>query len=69
MPKFRRYVTVSVLSLSLAGMAQPASAQIRQCLRETIDDCADAMEGSNWFERWALGVFCSALLAACANQT
>ncbi len=62
----RRTVAVTLLSLAAAGAARPAAAQYRECVGETIDECADAMEGSHWFERWALGVFCSALLAGCA---
>ena len=66
----RRAITLPLLTLAAAGAARPAAAQFRECVGATIDECSDAMNGSNWFERWALGVFCSALLTGCAvSQT
>ncbi|NLG61622.1 MAG: hypothetical protein GX539_05210 [Candidatus Cloacimonetes bacterium] len=65
MPKYRNAVAVTMIALS-GAVAQPAAAQVSDCFRDVIGDCADAMDGQGWFTRWALGVFCSALLTGCA---
>ncbi len=67
MPKYRNALAVSLLALSAAA-AQPAAAQISDCYRDVLEDCADAMDGEGWFTRWALGVICTGMLGGCATR-
>ena len=65
MPKYRNAVAISLFALS-AAVAQPAAAQ-SDCFRDVLEDCAEAMDGARWYERFALGVICSGMLALCGG--
>ncbi len=65
MPKYRSVLTVSLLALSAAA-ARPVAAQVSNCYSDVLRDCAAAMDGARWYERWALGVVCSGMLVGCA---
>lgn len=53
----------------LAAMSIPTSAFARDAVEECYDyvltTCADAMADSNFIERVALGIVCSAMLVGC----
>lgn len=53
-----------------ATVSAPLAAEtVSQCQERVIANCADAMEDANVFERVALGVFCSGLLAGCSVRS
>lgn len=63
----RRAVAMAVLtSAATFALPAPGYASTESCYDKVIMDCANAMEDSRWYERFALGVICSGLLAGCA---
>ena len=65
MKKIRHGLSVMMLGFALATGAEPVRAGISDCYGAVIDDCSDAMDGEGWFSRWAIGAFCTGLLAGC----
>lgn len=58
---------VILATLGAAGLQSPilAEGQTEVCVRRAMADCAEAMEGTNFLERIAVGAFCSLLIGAC----
>lgn len=65
MKKLRNGLTVMMLGFTLATGAEPARAAVHDCYLAVIDECSAAMEGANWYTRWALGFICAGLLVGC----
>lgn len=54
------------LALLLAVAPVPAQAnETSDCCRDVVSDCAGAMEGGRWYERFAVGVICTGMIAGC----
>jgi hypothetical protein len=50
----------------LGATAQPVAAEtVADCYNKVLTRCAAAMEDARWYEKVAVGVFCSAMLAGC----
>jgi hypothetical protein len=59
---------VGALALTLSVSAPLlAEETVSECQDRVIAECAAAMEDSNWAERVALGVVCSARLLGCST--
>lgn len=64
-----RFVYSAMLAGALSASAQPLAAQtVQECYDYVIKTCSDAMEDSNFFERVAIGIVCSAMLAGCTAK-
>ncbi len=67
-----RYLNRSALAALtlLAANAAPLLAEtVAECEARVIEECADALEESNWLEKVAVGIVCTARLAACQGVT
>ena len=50
----------------IGATAQPVAAEtVAECYVRVLDTCADAMDGARWYERFSLGLLCSAMLVGC----
>lgn len=68
MMRFRQGLSMTMLALAFTAGAQPAAAGQAECWDKVINWCADAMEDAKWYERFALGVTCSAMIVGCAGD-
>ncbi|MFH1763560.1 MAG: hypothetical protein ABIF09_05140 [Gemmatimonadota bacterium] len=60
---------VAVLMLALAAFQSPLFASdTTDCLEAVLELCEDALEASRWWEKPAVGVFCSLMMAACGVE-
>lgn len=57
------------LALALVLAAPLAAETVSECQNRVIQDCARALEDSNWAEKIAVGVFCTARIAGCSAIT
>jgi hypothetical protein len=66
MHSLNRAVMTAVAVTALATAARPLAAQtVAECYEKVLTLCAEAMDGANAFEKFALGVVCTAMLAGC----
>lgn len=65
-----RHIRTVMLAMSLSvGVAVPAAADpVSDCYNAVLDKCAAAMEDAAWYEKFALGVLCSGMLAGCTGK-
>jgi hypothetical protein len=62
--------TLAIATLVAGGIATPAFAsETNDCYREVLFACADALEESSWWEKPAIGLFCTGMLAGCAFES
>lgn len=54
------------LALALALAAPLAAETVSECQNRVIQECAAALDDSNWVEKIAVGVFCTARIAGCS---
>lgn len=67
--KVNRVLMSLVLMLTLAGSGQPLAAQtVAECYEKVLAMCSDAMDGAKWYEKFAIGLMCSGMLAGCNTQ-
>lgn len=62
----RRNLMIALTASTMWGgaMAQPLAAN-ESCLEEVLTLCADAMDGAAWWEKIAIGAWCSGLAGLC----
>lgn len=66
MHSFHRAVVTAVAITALATAARPLAAQtVAECYEKVLTLCAEAMDGAKWYEKVAVGVVCTAMLAGC----
>lgn len=66
MLKPTRLIYSVMLAAGLTLSAQPlAAATAQDCYDYVLTRCADAMDGANFFEKVAIGIVCSSMLAGC----
>lgn len=63
-----RNLRVATVLLALALPTNAYAETVADCYEKVLKLCADAMEESNWFERFAVGVMCTGMLAGCNTQ-
>ena len=69
MTKIRRGISTGLLAIASAGVLPGAVEASREsCYDKVLRDCAEAMEDSNYIQRFALGVICSGMLAGCSTE-
>ena len=62
--------TMAIATLVVGGIAAPALAsETNDCYREVLFACADALEEASWWEKPAVGLFCTGMLAGCAFES
>jgi hypothetical protein len=67
MRHIRKWTLLALTPLLIGGAATPLAADpVSACLDYVLTTCADAMENSNWLQRFALGVLCTGLLTSCS---
>lgn len=66
----QNHLRAGFLALLLAVAPVPAQANdTPDCYRNVIKDCAGALEGGSWYERFAAGVICHGMLAGCVIES
>lgn len=63
---FQRIVATVSLGLALAGTASPIAAETAaDCYEKVLKMCSEALDGARWYEKAAIGVMCTGMLAGC----
>jgi hypothetical protein len=66
MLRVNRFVFSLLLVGAIASAGKPLAAEtVADCYDKVLTKCADAMDGAKWYEKVALGILCSAMLAGC----
>ena len=66
MIRVNRFAFSLLLVGAIASAGQPVAATtVAECYEKVLTKCADAMDGARWYEKVALGILCSAMLAGC----
>jgi len=66
MRHIRKWALLALTPLMIGGAAKPLAADpVSACMDFVLTTCADAMQDSNWLQRFALGVYCSWLVLGC----
>ena len=61
-----RFIYTLLLVGAIASAGKPLAAEtVADCYDKVLTKCADAMDGARWYEKVALGILCSAMLAGC----
>jgi len=61
---------LAVFTLALGAFASPVFAsETNDCYQEVLRDCNDALEEASWWEKPAIGLFCTGMLAGCAFES
>jgi hypothetical protein len=61
---------IAVFTLALGGFASPVFAsETNDCYQEVLATCNDALEDASWWEKPAIGLFCTGMLAGCAFES
>jgi len=61
---------IAVFMLALGGFASPVFAgETNDCYDEVLSTCNDALEEASWWEKPAVGLFCTGMLAGCAFES
>lgn len=59
-----------IFTLALGGFTTPVFAgETTDCFWEVMHRCDDALEEASWWEKPAVGFFCSGMLAGCAFES
>lgn len=65
----RRILQTTLLTASLLAPTRLYAESVADCYERVTELCADAMDGARWYERFAVGVLCTGMLAGCAAET
>ena len=61
-----RFLYSLLLVGAIASAGKPLAAEtVADCYEKVLDKCAYAMDGARWYEKVAIGILCSAMLAGC----
>ena len=65
-----RHIRTGLLAMTLSlSVAVPASADpVSDCYNAVLDRCAEALEDARWYEKVAIGILCTGLLAGCTGK-
>jgi len=60
---------IAVFTLAVGGFTSPLFAgPVEECYDEVLTLCDDALEDSAWWQKPAVGLFCTGMLAGCAFE-
>jgi hypothetical protein len=60
---------VAILSLALGGFTSPLVGQgVATCYDKVMGSCNEALEASSWWEKPAVGLLCTGMLAGCGFE-
>lgn len=59
---------VLALMLLLVGFAGPLLAGTTDCYDHVLANCDDALDAAAWWEKPAVGLFCTAMLGGCVGD-
>lgn len=68
MKKPTRPILLGAFALLAAGPTASYAQTVKECYDEVTWDCYQAMKDAKWYEKVALGAYCSALLAGCTTE-
>ena len=60
---------IAILTLAVGGFSSPLFAgPVEDCYAEVIALCDAALDDSAWWEKPAVGLFCTGMLSGCAFE-
>ena len=60
---------IAIFTLAMGAFTMPVvGSNVSDCYDRVAGTCADAMEDSNYLERFALGLMCTGMLAGCGFE-
>ena len=61
--------TMAVLTLAIGGFTSPVFAgPVFDCYNDVMETCDDALEASSWWQKPAVGLLCTGMLAGCGFE-
>jgi hypothetical protein len=60
--------TAVALTMLVVGAGSEAFASPVDCYDRVLANCDDALEAASWWEKPAVGIFCTGMLAGCVGD-
>lgn len=62
-------IALGALTLTLSTASPALAETVEECTNRVTRDCDAALADSNWYEKIAVGIVCTAMYLACGGVT